>query len=258
MKDNRTKLPVKRLPDGRTLINLGSSARCAPGWNNIDFNWIVRLGHYPRLCRVLHRHGWLSHQRYERILRLDPDTILWDLRKGIPFPDRTFDGVYHSHLLEHLDKEAAPGFLRECRRILRANGVLRVVVPDLEFHARNYLECLERLPGRATLTEHARAIEEMIDQMVVRIPTNRKNQKPIVRWIENLLVGDTSRNGALHRWMYDRISLESLLRETGFINIHLCDATTSRIAGWPEFRLDTEPNGSPYKPGSVYIEGMRS
>jgi SAM-dependent methyltransferase len=255
VKEIRQRIPIKHLSDGRALINLGSSARCAPEWNNIDFSWIVRLGRHPRLCRALHSCGWLTQQRYERIQRLDPGTILWDLRKGIPFSDQSFDAVYHCHLLEHLDKEAAPWFLRECHRVLKPVGILRVVVPDLEFLARKYLDCVERLPDKATSIEHACAVEAMIDQMVVRTPSNRKYQKPIVRFIENLIVGDTSQNGVLHRWMYDRFSLEHLMREAGFNDIQLCDATTSRISGWPDFLLDTEPDGSPYKPGSVYIEG---
>ena len=42
----RKTFPVKRLADGRALLNLGSSARVAPGWNNIDR---YRHGRYPRV-----------------------------------------------------------------------------------------------------------------------------------------------------------------------------------------------------------------
>lgn len=258
MKKFHSSFPVKRLHDGRALVNLGSSTRCAAGWNNVDFSWIVRLGRHRRLCAFLHKERWLSPQRYERILNLDPETVLWDLRNGVPFADASFDVVYHSHLLEHIDREEAPAFLRECLRVLKPGGILRVVVPDLEVLARNYLRCLERLPERGTMADHFWAVEEMIDQMVVRAPKSHREQKPVVRFLENLLIGDTSRNGALHRWMYDCFSLSEALRGAGFAEIKSCDERTSRIEGWTNFFLDTRPDGSTYKPGSIYLEGTRS
>jgi SAM-dependent methyltransferase len=253
----RTQFPVKRLPDGRALVNLGSSTKTAPGWNNIEFSWIIRLGRHRWLCDILNKQGWLSEQRYARIRQLDPDTILWDLRKGIPFADLMFDGVYHCHVLEHIDREDAPVFLRECFRVLKPGGILRVVVPDLENLSRSYIECMKRLPENATMEEHTIAVEGMIDQMVVRIPRDRKGQKPVVRFLENLILGDTARNGSLHRWMYDRFSLDRLMRESGFIEIRQCDETSSRIGGWATFHLDTHPDGSPYKTNSIYMEGCR-
>ncbi len=254
---NRPRFPVKRVPDGRALINLGSNTRVAPGWTNVDFSWIIRLGRHPALCRLLHRLGLLSHDRYGRILRLDPTTVSWDLRKGIPFPDLTFDAVYHCHVLEHIDREFAPVFLRECFRVLKPAGILRAVVPDLEHLARVYLDTVERVPSGATMDDHLRAVENMIDQMVVRTPRIRREQKLIVRWAEHILVGDTARAGVLHRWMYDRLSLGKMLRDMGFLDVREQTDRTSQIAGWESFNLDTDPDGSPYKPGSLYMEGRR-
>ena len=254
----RPAFAVKRSDDGRALVNLGSSARVAPGWTNVDFSWLVRLAQYPDLCRLLHRRGLISDDRYQRIRRLDAESIIcWDLRRGIPFPDATFDVVYHSHVLEHIDREAAPGFLRECLRVLRPGGTLRVVVPDLERLARTYLGVVDRLPFGATADEHRVATEEMFDHMIVRTPRNRRSQPGVVRFLENLLIGDTARSGVLHRWMYDRWSLGSLMTDVGFNDVVPCDAATSRINGWSGFQLDTEADGSPYKPGSLYMEGSR-
>ncbi len=254
---SQSRFPVKRLPDGRALINLGSSARVAPGWNNLDFSWLIRLGRHRWLSALFHQLRLINEARYTRILQLDQDAVLWDLSKGIPFADQTFDGVYHCHVLEHIDREAAPTLLRECHRVLKPGGILRVVVPDLEGLARHYLDVVSRLPERATLTEHAFAVEEMIDQMVLRTPRYRREHPLIVRWLENILIGDTARAGILHRWMYDRFSLAQALREAGFEDIQQQTETTSRISDWRAFNLDTKPDGSPYKPGSLYMEGCR-
>lgn len=249
--------PVRRLADGRALVNLGSSAQVAPGWNNVDFSWLVRLGRHRRLCRLLNRVGLLNQARYERILRLDAHGICWDLRRGIPFPDWTFDGVYHSHVLEHIDRDDAPGFLRECFRVLKPGGLLRVVVPDFEKLARDYLDVVARLPDGARMAEHTFAVGEMIDQMVVRSPRHRAREKALVRIVESLVVGNTDEAGILHRWMYDRFSAGQLLLDAGFVDIQVKDPVASGIAGWREFNLDTELNGEVHLPSSLYIEGRR-
>lgn len=60
------------------------------------------------------------------------DVIKANLLKGIPFPDDTFEVVYHSQVLEHIPKEDARGFISECYRVLKPGGIIRIVVPDLE------------------------------------------------------------------------------------------------------------------------------
>ena len=72
------------------------------------------------------------------------NVIAHNLKDGIPFSDNSFDVVYHSHVLEHLSKSEAEPFLKECYRVIRPQGVLRVVVPDLEDIARMYLHSLEQ------------------------------------------------------------------------------------------------------------------
>lgn len=69
--------------------------------------------------------------------------IAHDLAKGIPFPDGTFDLVYHSTMLSHLRPHEAAALTRECWRVLKPNGVLRVVTEDLEVMCRTYLQKLE-------------------------------------------------------------------------------------------------------------------
>lgn len=47
------------------------------------------------------------------------------------YPNSCFDVVYHSHSLAHLSKGDAIEFLKECKRVLKVGGVLRIVVPAL-------------------------------------------------------------------------------------------------------------------------------
>lgn len=239
------------------MLNLGSSSQVARGWNNIDSSWLIRLSKHRQLSRALHRVGLLSPERYERIKRIDSSVICWDLRRGIPFKDECFDVVYHSHLLEHIDRDAAVAFLTECRRVLKKGGIIRIVVPDLECLARRYLDAMDRIPEKGFETIRHEAVCGMIDQMVLRTPVARSARPMLVRIAETVLVGDTARSGELHRWMYDRVSLEEALSRAGFREFCVVSPHASAIAGWESFYLDVASNGCLTKEDSIYVEARR-
>ena len=60
-----------------------------------------------------------------------PDAKL-DLRCRLPFADNSCSHIYSEHLIEHLDFDEGMALLRECRRVLRPDGVLRIATPDLD------------------------------------------------------------------------------------------------------------------------------
>jgi len=70
-------------------------------------------------------------------------------------------------------------------------------------------------------------------------------------------VGQFRTSGQAHLWMYDRYSLERLLKEAGFTGIRQCVAEWSRIDNFGQYRLDIAPDGSVRKPDSFYMEGEK-
>jgi predicted SAM-dependent methyltransferase len=66
-----------------------------------------------------------------------------NLLNGIPFENNTFDVVYHSHVLEHFNQVDGKKFIKECYRVLKSGGIIRIAVPDLEQIVRQYLKKLE-------------------------------------------------------------------------------------------------------------------
>ena len=50
----------------------------------------------------------------------------------MPFSEGVFRAIYCSHVLEHLPAEDVPALLDEFHRLLRPEGLVRIVVPDLE------------------------------------------------------------------------------------------------------------------------------
>ncbi len=214
----------------------------------------------------------------------------YHLAMGIPFADNRFDGVYHSHLLEHFPRAQALPFLKECLRVLRPGGILRVVVPDLESILRQYLDALEQarqnLPGADARLLWMQV--ELIDQMVRRKsggmmatvweeadePTAAFIRSRIGQELENIprhpqevsltLPEENLRlptvnpafleEGECHQWMYEEVSLTALLHEAGFTNIHTVRHHESSIPG---FTLDSNLDGSARKPDSLYLEAHR-
>lgn len=270
------------------FLNLGCGSRFHPDWVNLDLK---------------------SSSPYVKAV---------DIRKGIPYPDQTFSVVYHSHLLEHLTKRAAVGFLRECNRVLVPGGVIRVVVPDLEQIVRAYLSILDKsTENTAELQYNYEWITlELLDQLVrehsggemgkylrqVRIPnlkfiyeriggeargivTAAQNAKPPVKKQRHLIrtishfpahlkikltrhllgtedysaleLGRFRMSGEVHQWMYDRYSLGKLLEVVGFLQVTKREANESAIDNWQSFNLDTEPDGSVYKPESLFMEAIK-
>ena len=123
--------------DGKLFLNIGCGDRYKKSWVNIDF--------------VSHGEDILEH----------------DLTKPLPFADGTFDFVYSSHVLEHFEKANALRLLVDMHRVLKIGGICRVVVPDLESSANEYLRILskENLSSSTDLMmKHEWSVIELTDQ----------------------------------------------------------------------------------------------
>jgi hypothetical protein len=59
---------------------------------------------------------------------------------NIKLPDESCDVVFCSHVFEHIPHTRLPLVLAEINRVLRPNGVLRILTPDLEKVAKAYVE----------------------------------------------------------------------------------------------------------------------
>lgn len=62
-----------------------------------------------------------------------------DLRKPLPFDDESIDYIFSEHFIEHITREEAIGLIRECHRVLKENGVLRLSTPNLKHLVVSYL-----------------------------------------------------------------------------------------------------------------------
>lgn len=79
-----------------------------------------------------------------------------------PFENNSFDLVYSSHYLEHIELDKVLDFMNQCNRVLKKNGIIRLVLPDFENIAREYVMNKDKNQGEFA----AFNIAEMIDQCV--------------------------------------------------------------------------------------------
>jgi len=215
----------------------------------------------------------------------------WDLRRGLPFLNDTCDALYSSHVIEHFDRNGARNYLRECYRALKSGAILRLVTPDLEVIAREYLQYLDAAregePGADARYEWI--VMELLDQLArhesggemarlwsredvpaedfikLRVGSeyllNREyllgRALPTTSANDPLSVGRFRLGGEPHLWMYDRYSLKKLLTEVGFSDIKVCRATESGIKDFAGYHLDAAPDGTVYKPDSFFMEGRK-
>jgi len=98
-----------------------------------------------------------------------PDFTTLDVRKGLPYPDNAFDGIYAFHISEHLDWHENIAFNKELLRILKPGGICRLSTPDLLLKATDYKEKQQLYRNNPTEENHKKfqwATLVAIDQMV--------------------------------------------------------------------------------------------
>lgn len=66
--------------------------------------------------------------------------LLHDLRNPLPFEDESVEYIFNEHFIEHVTRKEALTFLRECKRVLKPNGVIRLSTPNLKFLVECYLK----------------------------------------------------------------------------------------------------------------------
>ncbi|MBF0177101.1 MAG: methyltransferase domain-containing protein [Magnetococcales bacterium] len=175
-------------------VNIGCGQTPTPGWDNFDNSLSVRLARLPS--------GWISALVKLSIIDQGQADFMAFCRscnigyadaRALPFRDGQVDVLYSSHMLEHLDRDAAVQFLHEAGRVLRPGGIMRLAVPDLEAMILNYMKDRD---GDAFLTQ------TLLTRTDVRSWKSR---------LLFLLAGDRG-----HKHLYDARSLCTFLSEHGF------------------------------------------
>ena len=146
-----------------------------------------------------HIPGWLQTDIAPR----SDDVAYLDAAKPFPIADGTFDYVFSEHMIEHISWREGLQMLRECRRVLKPGGVLRIATPDLAVLVGLYQG------DRGALAD--RYIKWITDRF---LPDIGVYKAPFV-------INNAFRNWG-HKFLYDGEVLEMAMGEVGFVDIVRC------------------------------------
>jgi|SRR5579884_3233816 len=186
-------------------LNIGCGPNnVVPGWLNIDNSPSIIVSKIPVLKRFVC--AWPAGVKRVNITN------------GLPFAPNSLDYVYSSHTLEHLEAAKALFVLRECFRVLRPAGIVRIALPDLRRIVKDYLNDSDPLASH--------------------------------RFIERLVVKKTWRDivhpGKSHEQMYDAASLLRWFELAGFTCAAVCNYQESRIPDIQQIELAERAHESLY------------
>jgi SAM-dependent methyltransferase len=148
--------------------------------------------------------GWLNTDQFQG----DASIVYVDVTETFPFPDGSFDFIMAEHIIEHVQRRDAVTMLRECHRVLRPNGVLRIGTPDLPKYLGIY--------GPSPSEIERKCLREISDNWIFPAFHKAGHYAPAAGDYNPIyLVNDIFMNYE-HRFIYDYALLERMCREAGF------------------------------------------
>lgn len=155
-----------------------------------------------------------------------------DLRFPLPLASDAWKGIYAHHVVEHIGYEDARRLFKECFRVLKKGGILRIAVPDVELFLRLYTN-----PD-----------EEQRKQIFTLYPPHAMaplNLKLPIEMVNHVFYDDKFNR---HQYGWDVAILSLRLHEAGFEHVKAMPAGISQDVmlaerdnmGWAAFSLYME------------------
>lgn len=178
----------------KRYVQYGCGLTAPEEWVNYDVSPTLRFERIPLIGRLYTRNSkrFPSNVKYGNIVA------------GLDEKPESCDGVYCSHVLEHL---ALSDFLKAIQNtysIMKTGAIFRCVVPDLKAYAVNYLDSYDMIPDPA----HA---------FMKNLLLGKEYQEGGLKGFSKKLFGNSH-----HLWMWDEKTLRHELEKVGFKDVRNC------------------------------------
>ena len=140
--------------------------------------------------------GWLNTD----VLPTNRRVAYLDATRRFPFNDDIFDYVYSEHMIEHLEHQSAVFMLRECFRVLKPGGKIRISTPDLKVYTS--LQSKEKTASQ----------NFYVDWVTERF-------MPDVDYCKEVFLINNAFRAWGHQFLYDRETLKVTMTRIGFGDI---------------------------------------
>jgi len=158
------------------------------GWLNTDVTPHLFIARVPGLAWLIRKLGKMSEERYQEHRRgIYRKASYLNVSKPWPYKNDVFEAIFSSHVLEHLPLLGVKACLSESYRCLAQGGVLRISVPDLDAHIKEY------------------------------------DPSQSMDWAINLFEANERSEKNMHHFMYNFESLRAILLSAGFTDVHRRD-----------------------------------
>lgn len=138
--------------------------------------------------------------------------VFLDATEDYPLPENSFDYVYSEHMIEHIPWRAGQAMLRQCHRILKPGGTIRISTPNLA----NICTLSNTEPDE-------RQMAYIKDATQKHCPDN---QGLLGGFVVNNFYWDFG-----HYFIYDEQTIRYALERCGYVNIRTVKSGESTVAG---------------------------
>lgn len=214
------------------LLNLGCGEIRPKGWINTDSSLNSLFQRMPILGNFIP--VIFKSRRYD-----SKELKYMNLNSRWKFKKESVDVVYSSHVFEHLKIKSAHLYLSETYRVLKKEGVIRIVLPDLFELAKNYVsevglntkEASKNFLWSLNLHKEGQYNHENLFSKLIHLAEGYPHQ---------------------HKYMYNKIDMKILLEQYQFRHIHFSTFAQSKYIDNIK-EVEYREWGIP----SIYIEALK-
>lgn len=180
----------------KNYVQYGCGLSAPKEWINFDSSPTLRIQKTPIL-------GFLLSNKLNTNF---PENVKYgDIIKGLPVGKNSCDGVYCSHVLEHLSYQDFHYAIKNTYDILKPKGIFRLVMPDLNNLIDSYIENKKNGIKQASV--------KFIKNSGMGLESRQRGVKALL---------ESTLGNSRHQWLWDLDSTIIELEKIGFKEIKEC------------------------------------